>query len=138
MWKSRKTKKLESTIEDLTRRIEVLEFKEKAKGEKYIAELVDMEDRIWNRHAVKISFIHDDGVKTEIISYYSTSIKEPKVVGNFVEIYEYAFGSVDTDLYAVYTQLDDKIVSVNVDVYKKAVAYDELTKNDDKEKNNGT
>jgi hypothetical protein len=123
------TKQLIRTIEELTRRIEVLEFNEKAKGEKYI---VSISGR--NCDTVYASFICGGRVVTVTKGFLYNNVSA-RVVGDYIEVYHDTRYCPDGHLHAVLTQNGDQLVKVDVDLYKKAKLYDETTSNaEDKEK----
>lgn len=129
--KIKKTKQLKMAIEELTRRIAVLEFKEKAKGENYITSIYSAS---CYGNYVCASFIHNNRVVYDQVEFPICA--RTRIVGNYIEVYD-AF-AIDY-LYAVLTRRDDKLVEVDIDLYKKAKLYDETTATaEDKGKENET
>ena len=125
MFNRKKIKSLQIQINDLANKVRVLNFKLRANGQKYIA-MRSWSDCIRGScKEIMVEFVYKDSVQRNYLRH-GYDVMEPKVVGDYVEVYRQLSENhpVTPPLIAVYTQLDDQMVSVDLDMYRKAKAYD--------------
>lgn len=121
MFNKKKIKDLEASIELLEERVKLLEFFERANGQQYIANWSWVANAINSRKSIQIEFINRGKVLLEY-KHFPTDVKRPRVVGKYVEVYEDIDGA--NILEAVYTQCDDHLTEVDLELYKKAKQND--------------
>lgn len=104
--------KKKAEIKSLKNRVEVLEFKEAAKGERFVlgAKKVDF-IRAWQ----EVKWISEDGKSVVAAEVTLTCWDGVKVNGNYVEVLD-AHGGVSE----AYRVKDDCLVDMDVEVYRKA------------------
>lgn len=106
---------LDNKNRDLTKKVAVLEFKEKAKGNKYVIDKYVKHHMfgIVPIHDYSISYLYNDKVHTLKTDCEAT---EMKINGDYVEAYK------NDKLVKVYQGCDDeaKIEEVDIELYKKA------------------
>ena len=110
--------KKKAEIKALKARVEVLEFKEAAKGERFI---------LGRRCEVyqEIKWISEDG-KRVVTGQIAGSLRNViKFNGNYVEVYNHVVGLIGS-----YRVKNDVLVDMDIEVYRKAF-YPEQKANDD-------
>lgn len=122
----KKIKSLQIQINDLSNKVAVLNFKLCANGDKYIAKHSWTGCMRGSYKEIVVEFVYKNSVQCNYLRH-GYDVMKPKVVGDYVEVYRNVGDNcpVTPPLIAVYTQLDDQMVSVDLEMYKKAKAYDE-------------
>ena len=108
---------LKDTVNLLKDRIEVLEFKEKSEGARIIKE-----DGLFK-------FLSNDGKKVIKESLSWDWGYTYKINGEYVEKYllpSWSFGSIDSQVRAVFEIDNNKLVPVDLELYKKAKKFDSM------------
>lgn len=112
-----KANHLEATISNLNRRIMLLEFKNDAKGAKYLFNKIrplmcsNIGPYYW-----AVAFINKDHV-VSVLTDEKVGPQEPVINGDYIEFYR--FGKVDT-VYTTEEGGEDKLIPVDIELYKKA------------------
>lgn len=113
-----KKKKLKEIVAELQDRVDVLEFKEKAKGERILQSCADF--KFLSSDGKKVICVPEFNLRDflYINSYF-------KVKGNYIEELRYGYLGWDK-IIKVYTIKNDELVSVDKDTYLKAKKFDSM------------